>query len=182
MSLEAVGIALSAATLIVIAATAAAAIVQLRHLRAGNHLSALLEILDQWNTPHFQAAYSHLHRELPAKLSDKSYLQEIRAPGSRDRGSYPEFLIFDFWEQVGTYVKHGLIDEQILLDITSSQVLDAWKLAWPVIEILRSRSSRATYENFEYLAVRATEWNRQHADGAYPRSMPRMEDLKTSGG
>jgi hypothetical protein len=180
VSLEAVGIALSTATLVVIAATAVAAIVQLRHLRASNQLSALLEILDQWNQPHLQSAYSRFIRELDAKLADIDYVKQLEAPGTRDRATYPEFLIFDLWEQVGTYAKHGLIDENILLDIVAGQVLNAWYHGWPVIKIVRKRASSAIYENFEYLAVRAAIWNRRFADGAYPKGMPRMADLEIS--
>lgn len=178
VNLEAVSIALSAATLIVIAATAAAAIVQLRHLRTSNQLSALLEVMEQWNQPHFQAAYSHLIRDLPAKLADEGYVKALRAPGSVDRASYPEFLIFDLWEQVGTYAKHGLIDDRILLDITSGQVFNTWRLSWPVIKILRDISGPSAYENFEYLAVRARELTTRHPDGTYPPHTPRMEDLQ----
>ena len=178
MSLEVISIVLSTLTLVVIAATAAAAIIQLRHMRASNQLSGLLEILEQWNQPNLQAAYSHLIRELPHKLVDEQYVQALRAPGSRDRASYPEFLIFDLWEQVGTYAKYGLIDDRIILDITSSQVLDAWNIAWPAIKILRERSGPSTYENFEYLAVLALRWNERTAGGAYPRGIPRMEALR----
>jgi hypothetical protein len=177
MPLETVSIALSAATLIVVGAAAIAAIVQLRHLRASNQLSALLGILDQWNQPHLQAAYAHLIRDLPAKLADEEYLRRLRAPGSRDRANYPELLICDLWEQVGTYTKHGLIDERILLDIISGQVVNAWQLTWPVTKILRERSA-ADGENFEYLAVRSLLWSRRFADGLYPRGMPRMAELQ----
>jgi hypothetical protein len=179
VNLEAIGVGLSAATLIVIAATAVAAIVQLRHLRASNQLSALLEILDQWNQPQLQTAYSRFVRDLPAKLADGDYRKQLELPGSRDRASFPELLILDLWEQVGTYAKYGLIDERILLDIVASQVLDAWRLGRPVIEILRKRSGPATFENLEYLAVRATFFVRRFADGTYPKGMPRMDEMLT---
>jgi hypothetical protein len=125
MNLEVDGIVLSAATLVVIAATAIAAIVQLRHLRASNQLSALLEIMDQWKKPEFQAAYTSFSRELPRKLEDKAYIESLRAPGIKDRANFQELLVMDTWEQVGAYVKCGLIDERTLLDIVSAQVLNA---------------------------------------------------------
>lgn len=176
MSGESIGIALSALTLMVIAATAAAAMVQLRHLRASNQLSALLEILDQWNQPTLQAAYTNFHQNIHAKLADPAYLKILRT-GSPDRGSNPELLVFDLWEQVGTYCKHGLVDENILLDITSAQVCNAWKRAWPVIEVIREFNGISACENFEYLAVRAELFMRRHPNGTYPPEMPRFADL-----
>ena len=80
----------------------------------------------------------------------------------------------DLWEQVGTYAKYGLIDETILLDIVAAQVSNAWKRVWPAIEIIRRRTGPATFENFEYLAVRAELFQRRTPNGVYPRNLPRM--------
>jgi hypothetical protein len=177
-ALEWMGIALSAATLIVIAATAVAAIIQLRHLRASNQLSALLEILDQWNQPTLQAAYSQFNLHMAAKLKDPEYVKLLQTRDSTDRTTHPEFLIFDLWEQVGTYAKHGLIDEEILLDIVSAQVENAWKRGLPVVDIVRSVRGPSVFENFEYLAVRAVRYARRYPNGSYPRGVPRMNDVK----
>lgn len=46
----------SVATLVVVGAAATAALIQLRHLRTSNQLTAFLGILNQWNLPVVQAA------------------------------------------------------------------------------------------------------------------------------
>jgi hypothetical protein len=173
MAAETIGILLSAATLVVVAAASVAAIVQLNYLRAGNHLSALLEILNQWNLPAVQEAQSEL-RNVPQKMKDPQYVALLRTPQSVERAKYTEFLALDLWEQIGTYCKYRLIDERILLDITVSQVLTAWRSAEPAIAIIRELGGPSAFENFEYLAVRATLWNRRHPDGAYPARVGRM--------
>ncbi len=177
MTAEVVGLVLSAATLLVVAAAALAAIVQLRHLRASNQLSALLEIMNQWNQPLLQSAYAEFARTMSTKMDDPQYVKLLQTPGSPDRGTHPEFLILDFWEQIGTFSKYGLIEEDILLDIVSAQVSNAWKLAEPAIELRRRHSDPAAWENFEYLAVRSELWNARHPDGAYPANLPRMREL-----
>jgi hypothetical protein len=176
---ETIGLVLSAATLLVVGAAAVAAIVQLRHLRTSNQLSALLELMTQWNQPTLLAAFVELSRTMAARVEDPEYIKLLQTAGSLDRESHNELLACDFWEQIGTYAKHGLIDETVLLDIVASQVSDAWKLAGPAIAIMRSRGSPSIYENFEYLAVRACQWNQRYPDGLYPRSFPRMRDLDT---
>ena len=178
MSVEWIGITLSAATLLVIGATAVAAVVQLRHLRASNQLSALLEILEQWNTPAVREAFTRLYSDLPAKLSDPDFRADYSSSVSPDRNAHPEMLVFDLWEQVGTYAKHGLIDERILLDITSRQVYDSWKRAAPALELARRVNGPSVGENFEYLAVKAARWNKKYRDGTYPRGLPRMSELE----
>ncbi|HKU81677.1 MAG TPA: hypothetical protein VJP76_05860 [Candidatus Tumulicola sp.] len=179
MSAETLNLVLSAATLVVVAAAAVAAIVQLRHLRQSNQIDALLEILNQWNQPALQRAYVEFFH-LAEKLADPAYLALLNVPGSIDRGTHPEFLICDFWEQVGTYTKHGLIDERILLDVISAQVANAWTLAEPLVTILRSTRDASVFENFEYLAVRSAQWSARYPQGTYPSGVPRMAELKRS--
>ena len=176
MSAETIGIAVSVATLIVVGAASAAAIVQLRHLRTSNQLSALLGIMNQWNLPEVQSALGEM-RNIPEKMNDPEYVKALLMPGSVNRVNYPEFLAFDLWEQIGTYSKHGLIDESILLDIVSAQVSTAWRLSEPAITVIRTRTGPSAMENFEWLAVRAKQWNEKHPDGTYPPGFPRMNDL-----
>lgn len=176
MSTATVSIAVSIATLLVVGAAAVAAIIQLRHLRTSNQLSALLEIMTQWNLPAVQAALSETQK-IPEKVADPNYLQAMRMPGSLSRTQFPELLALDFWEQVGTYAKHGLIDEDILLDITSAQVSDTWKHSEPAIAIFREYRGASVFENFEYLAVRSELWQRKYPNGSYPARLPRMADL-----
>jgi hypothetical protein len=170
------GMALSVATLIVVGAASVAAIIQLRHLRTSNQLNALLEIMNQWNLAAVQAALAEL-LSIPAKMKDPGYVEGLKAHGAVDRAAHPEFLALDLWEQIGTYAKYGLVDEQILLDITSTQVANAWRCAEPVISLVRERAGPAAFENFEYLAVRAKLWERRYPGGSYPSRLPRMADL-----
>src|SRR5579862_521185 len=178
MAAETVGILLSAATLVDVAAASVAAIVQLNYLRAGNHLNALLEILNQWNLPEVQAALSEL-RAIPEKVKDPQYVAALRAPGSMERTKYPEFLALDMWEQIRTDWKYRLLDEKVLLDITSAQVPNAWRNAEPAIAIVREHAGLSAMENFEYLATRATLWNRRYPDGNYPKRLGRMPPFET---
>jgi hypothetical protein len=176
MSDVSVSIVLSVATLVVVGAASVAAIVQLRHLRASNQLNALLSIMNQWNLPAVQTALAEV-RTIPDKMNDPQYVAVLKAPSSVDRSLHPEFLALDLWEQIGTYCKYGLVDENILLDITSSQVDSAWRFAAPAIALIRERTGPATLENFEYLAVRAKLWSRKYPNGAYPPRLGRMPDI-----
>ncbi|MGA8534947.1 MAG: hypothetical protein WB615_12640 [Candidatus Tumulicola sp.] len=178
MTAEMLNVLVSVATLVVVAAAAAAALIQLRHLRTSNQLAALLEIMNQWNLPAVQDALREL-KQMPGKMADPEYVTMLRTQASPDRASHPEFLALDLWEQIGTFTKHGLIEENILLDIASTQVGSAWGLAQPAIAALRERSGPATFENFEYLAVRANLWEKRYPDGSYPAGLPRFADLET---
>jgi hypothetical protein len=160
------------ATFVVIAASAIAALVQLRHLRASNQLAGMLEASRVWNDPTVSAWFTFVRDELPRKLEDPDFLASLLA--SRvDRTAHIELHVADYFEQIGCYVKYGLIDDRPFLDLASSRIMESWEALWPVTQLRRERSGPVAYENFEYLAVLARDWVRQHPQGAYPARTPR---------
>lgn len=179
MTTETIVAASSVATFIVIALTAIAALIQLRHLRANNQMNILLTLMQMWNDADMQEHIRYMRGPLQEKLKDARFLEEF---GSRSptRGEHPELLVADFWEQIGSFMKYGLMDENSWLDIAASQVTSAWDSLRPAIASMRIKRGPAAYENFEYAAVRAELWMRRHPDGSYPRSMPRMDGLKST--
>jgi len=176
MRAESISTVVSFVTLIVVATASVAAIVQLHHLRTSNQLNGMLEIMNQWNIPAVQQALAEVQR-IPEKMEDPEYARVLLTHHAMDRANYPELLAMDLWEQIGTFSKRGLIDESILLDITSDQLLNAWRDAHPAIAAVRQKRGLSMYENFEYLAVRATLWNRRYPGGTYPAGLQRMSDL-----
>jgi hypothetical protein len=164
-------------TLAVVAAAAVAAIVQLRHLRASNQLSALLAVLQTWQDGKFQEWMEFVRNDLPERVKDPTFLEGLRDPMG-ERGDHPELRVCDWFEQVGSYMKQGLLDERLFLDLISGNAVRYWTRLWPVIRILRERMGPALYENFEYLAVRSSLWNKKFPNGLYPRGMPRFAELE----
>src|SRR5215472_3008813 len=99
MSLELWSTIFAGATFVVIAATAVAALVQLRHMRAGNQLNALLTLMEMWETPEMQGHIRYAHTTLQEKIKDPAFLTEFGSPGL-SRADHPELLVADFWEQI----------------------------------------------------------------------------------
>jgi hypothetical protein len=166
----------STATLLVVAATAIAALRQIRQLRAQNTLAGLLKVLDDWRDPEFQAAWRFVRVELPDKLRDPAFVEDLDNPPI-DRVKHRELVLCDWYEQVGSYMKHRLLDETIMLDVSSSSCNTAWHAVEPVITRLRSTRSNSLYENFEYMAVRGILYERAHPNGSYPRDTPRIAEI-----
>src|SRR5215471_5143932 len=91
----------SVATLVVIAATAVAALVQLRHLRSANALAAIFGFMDKWMTREFQEKLSYIFGELDERLRDERYRRELmRVPP--DTITHPEVSVLSFWDQVSS--------------------------------------------------------------------------------
>jgi|SRR5215469_1782825 len=77
MSLEIVSTAASVATFIVIAATAIAAIVQLRHLRTSNQLAGLLNILGRSEDPIFAEWRDETKKIAEERINDPAFRRAL---------------------------------------------------------------------------------------------------------
>src|SRR5579872_3706746 len=64
-------------TFVVIAATAIAAIIQLRHLRASNQLQGLLDVIGRLEDEKIYEWFSETRRELPSLLEDPKYVRSV---------------------------------------------------------------------------------------------------------
>jgi hypothetical protein len=186
MSLELVNTLATFGTFFVIAATAIAAIVQLRHSRTSNQILALNEIRETMESADFQKARHLIAAELPVKLREPAFRRQFGDPSARTDETRP-FIgkiinMANFYENIGTFVKAGLIDRDLALDLWSGVVIGAWERLAPLVAILRRPSTSDpaganTWENFEYLTVLSQDWIATHPKGMYPAHVRRI-DLK----
>lgn len=164
----------SIGTFVVIGVTAIAAIVQLRHIRAANQLTSMIHVRDRFRSDSIQQATRFVHDELPARLKDDQFRDELLAPDT-DRRSHPELRIADLFEQVGADVKYGMIEASSLLDVGGMWIQNMWDRLYPVVALRRAGTgSNSMYENFEYLALLAGKFKEKHPDGNYPAAVPRL--------
>jgi uncharacterized protein DUF4760 len=162
----------STVTLLVVAGAAFAALRQIRQLRAQTTLAGLLKVLDDWRDPEFQRILSYVRNDLQQKLQDPAFLDDL--DHGLDQVKHPEVAICAWYEQIGSYMKHGLLDERVMMDVASSSTNTAWHALEPVIMRMRRTRSDALWENFEYMAARGILFERAHPNGCYPRDTPRM--------
>jgi hypothetical protein len=179
MSLELVNTFATFGTFLVIAATAIAAIVQLRHARSSNHIAAFNELRETQQTPEFQAAEQFVITQLSAKLQDPAFRYQIEHSSARTDESRQLVAkmntIGNFYEGMGVLVVTGLVDRELVLQIYPDRVTGAWQELAPVAAIYRRRVGSALWENFEYLTVLAQDWLAAHPKGTYPAGVRRID-------
>lgn len=173
MTAEAIGAFSSVATFVVIGVTAIAALVQLRHIRTANQLTGLLHYISRWESDAVQSASSFVESQLKAKLKDPNYRASLWHHNP-DRREHPELRVADWCEQMGSYIKYGMIAEGQYLDLGGWYILSMWEQLQDVVAIRRAVSGSAMYENFEFLAARSKAFADAHPDGNYPRGVPRL--------
>jgi len=173
MTAEYVTALASVGTLLVIAASALAAFVQLRHLRTNNVLMVLNDFREAYERPEMAAA----QQAMPAavrRLEDPESRRELaRATVSPEwvRSVFPLLRLF---ETLGSYTNRNVVPRDLVCDMWSPVVLSVWTECAPLISVMRRTAGPALFENFEMIAVLSQRWLDEKHE-VYPSNLPRMK-------
>jgi len=164
----------SIGTFIVIAATAVAAFWQLRHMSGSNSISTLTEAREVLESPEFAAARRFVSKDLPGLLKDPETRRQLEFDSPLPDHLQPLNIVGNFYEALGSWVRHGVIDQNIVVSLWSSVVVATWHNVTPALAIMRRSSGPALWDQFEYLARISQEWIDCHPDGDYPKGVAHM--------
>ena len=183
MSLELVNAIASVATAVVIGATAIAAMIQLRHLRMNNQITALLAVQAEFDAKDFRDAEALMRRKFPALSDDTEFCEYfialIKDQTPVENSQYEEArhatrLVARMYENLGVLVKRGIIDASLILDVYSFTVTSAWSDLEGLVALMRAGTGEEKLlENFEYLASISQDHLAAHPD-EYPRRVKRL--------
>jgi len=185
MSLEFLNSIAPILTIVIVAATAIAALVQLKHMRAGNQISALLAIGEELSTEKYADAADLVRHNLAAAMEDPVYREyevalTLNRPAPAVDQTYVEIrrasvFVGNAHEQLGILVKSGIVDRDMLLDRYNWLILLQWRRLEAVTALSRAAMGNTTaWENFEYLAVLSEDYMAKHQRGTYPRGIRRI--------
>ena len=161
-------------TLLVIAASAIAAVVQLRHMRSSNTIAGFLGFIDRWESPQAREYARHVFSgELERKLTDPRYRRTLMGTSIK-AAEHPEIHNLDFWESLGMLVKLGYFPEDAVMESGGMAAVRAWQRLMPMIAVIRRRRGPTAYDNFEYIVSRAMIWEARHPGGVFPHNTPHL--------
>ena len=162
----------SLATLVVIAVTAVAAMIQLRHIRHSNQLESIMALRELRNSTSLDEAHMFVVNDLTRAMQDPQFRADLEGARLQNRSVHKELQVCDYFEQVGGYIKLGLISADVFLEYGNPERY--WNLCAPALELYRRNRGPSTYENFEYLTVLAQDWDKSHPNGNYPPGVRRL--------
>ncbi len=162
-------------TFLVIAATVVPAVLQMRHLSSNNQIQTLLALEHDFNEEDLQKAFHFVQNEMGARLEDPLYREALARLGFVDPRIHPEMKVCNWFEQMGTFVNAGMVEERAFFDLFGRLVDHYWELLAPAIAIMRRRRGPRQYQNFEAMTARYRRWAKQHPAGIYPRDVPRLK-------
>lgn len=161
----------TAGTFVVIAASALAALLQLRHTRGSNQIIALTECREKLESEEFQEARAFLSLKLPQLMNDPEIARKLEQPFFPAE-LRPAGYVANFFESMGAFVRFNIIDRRIACDLWCSVVLSCWNALLPITRVRRTIDP-GIWENFEYLAVLSQEFIERYPS-SYPAGMRRM--------
>jgi hypothetical protein len=179
MSLELVNTVGTLGTFVVIAATAMAAIIQLRHMRGNNQITAFHQLQEITESPELQDARFFLRTHLSEAIKDPALRYQMcnrRMLTAENKAIWSKIThLGNSYEAMGALVKNRLVDRSLVLDMFFSQIIATWDTLAPVTAIMRRGEGSGLWDNFEYLTVLSRQWLSAHQSGTYPTGMPRIE-------
>ena len=167
LSWDAVTAVSTAVSAIIIAATVLLGYRQIRlardqveHLRRSTQLDGTMHIFAELGTPEFRAARLFVENELPARMQDERFQEELRLPlQAVDERIHKEILVAQTFEKIGTYARHGLLDTVLISDYCGPLIREMWqKLESLGYFEFRRRNNPYSLENFEFLYDAAMDW------------------------
>lgn len=166
-------------TFVVIAATAIAAVIQLRHMRSSNQIAALNELRETMDNAEFALSQHFVLTGLAHKLEDPAFRYQLAnrsaRTGENQRLITSVVSVGNLYENMGVLVKSGLVDKSRALDLWWNVTAMAWEALEPCVAIFRRKQGDTIYENFEYLTVLARGWVAAHPRGAFPYGLRRVD-------
>ncbi|MBV9271786.1 MAG: hypothetical protein JO165_11875 [Candidatus Eremiobacteraeota bacterium] len=162
-------------TFLVIAATAVAAVLQLRHMRASNQFEAIQYAVESFKDPAMQRAIHYVLTEFNDRVADPEFRSGI-VESELDVERHPERMVCNFQELMGSYVRHRLIPFEIYMDAAPVLPHAIWGTLEPYIAIRRRLSTHplALYEHFEWLAAKSKAYSETHKRGVLDGKFQRL--------
>ena len=142
-----------ASTAVVVVA-AVIALSQLHNLRKTAQFDGTRRMIDHLVDPEFIRALRFVTHDLGARLGDAAYRDDLaHARGwDFDIAAHPEALVLARFEEIGIYVRNGLLPASALLDFNAELILEAWDHLQDVVALMRrSHRNPNVWSNAEYL-------------------------------
>lgn len=173
MSPEWVAAASALATLFVIGVTAYAGLRQIRHMRSGNQVAALLPLTEKYQKAEMQASLQYV---LSGAVSRDLQDREVRrgAESIPSSGASRKAMdILNFYESVGALVTARVLDIDLVLRYFTLPS-DMWERSSDYIAITRRRRGPDVFENLEALVALERRYTAKHGSSLYPKHLPRI--------
>lgn len=173
MSAEWLTAASALATLFVIGVTAYAALRQIRHMRSGNQVAALLPLTEKYQAADMRESAQYvmsgaLARDLLDRQARRG-AESIPACGATRKA----MAILNFYESIGALVTARVLDIDLVLRYFTLPS-DMWECSTDYIAVTRRKRGPDVFENLEALVALERRYTAKRGSSLYPKHLPRI--------
>jgi hypothetical protein len=125
---------------------------QVDALRRATQLDGTMKVFAMLTTPEQREGRRFIVEDLADRCRDDAVYREELFIMRGDLREHREIAVMSLLEMIGIYVKHGLLDPEIVFDFWIPTNSDAWNIAESIgVVAAHRRIDPAMWENFEYL-------------------------------
>lgn len=151
---------------------------QLEHLRQATQFEGALAVFSELDTPFQLQARRYVQFELQRRLKDERYAEEVALIAGADESEHKELTVLRCFERIGTYVRKGWVDADVVYMVASGRVIVTWRALSEVVAIHRRVAGPAFWENYERLYHECKRWHQRH--GIHIDELERQQTLRYS--
>jgi len=125
---------------------------QLAQLRRATQLQGTMRIFGQLQAPEIRKCIYFVIDQFAERMTDEKFREEAGRPRRKDFEVHQETVVLSFFEEVGTYIKFGLLDPDVIYDYAGPIVQATWERLSGIIALQRAAyGGPELWENYEYL-------------------------------
>lgn len=131
---------------------------QLEQTRRAAQFEATRSVLHEMTEPHFVEAWRFVAHDLAACLKDESFYRDVAEIGLAPYDVHKELYVLRAFDRVGTYVKYGLIDGEIVYSTFGPRIVICWDHLTEVVAIHRQVTNARFWQNAQFLYEDCKQW------------------------
>jgi hypothetical protein len=143
---------------VIIALTAIAAFLQLRHFRNANDIVVYLRLIDQMDSPAMIEGRNTLSLVAAKIASEPEYFERLKDPAFIPDEFRSVGPLLRFLEHISVLVIKGGVAENLVLAEYADNFVSMWEIARPAILLRRIAFGQHTGRAFEHLAMRGRRY------------------------
>jgi len=131
---------------------------QLEQVRKATQFDAARTVLLEMADPAFVDAYRFVFHDLDRMLANDSFRREVALIGLADDRVHKELVVLRAFDRIGTYVRFGLVDGEIIYSSYANRVVHCYERLREMIAVYRHVSGTPMFPNFDFLYDDCQRW------------------------
>jgi hypothetical protein len=133
----------------------------LEHLRKATQFEGALAVFSELDTPLQLNARHFVQFELTDRMKSEQFREEVALIAGADELEHKELTVLRCFERIGTYVRKGWVDPDVVYMVAAGRVIVTWRALEEVVAIHRAVAGSAFWENYERLYHEVKNWQRR---------------------